>query len=650
MYMCNLIGNLGMIRSFLSKEDGGVAIISAVAMVGMIGTAGLALEYGNALLSKTTAQRAIDLAVYSAAVEYSESGDSVRMKATAASVLRTNGVDSVTLNLVLDGDTLLGTVGLAAPLGLTRVIRDNSSVDINVSATALLGPGEPACLVALDSEGTGINLRGGTTAEARNCATASAASVEATCGTKIVTTSLTYGSSSPPDICEWTTNVVKSDGEPAPIERKPATNPMADDPAIAKRAFLLAEASDPFPGGLASLPNSSGPDIDFSSTGNAKKIQDIRDEVASVPGCEAERSGSTWTVKCSGTSTHAFGEVEISGGASLNFVNESNSPDSQFLFQRIIHNGSQAEFGPGSYRITDGLTVNSLASFVSGMSFEIGAQSQNANAISVGGGATLNIGSDSVTSPSFKIDGNISVGGNGTLTMGPGSGLGSNFEIDGNIDIGGSGTLIMGSRTDAGSTFRIDGNIDTNGNSCFVLGAANEHFINGAIEAKGAGIFGEGIYAITGYVNFGTGGSSPCNGQQASLNAENVTFLIGGNNVPSNGNTCNRSSFCIGAGARNAVISAPNSGVFSNIAVMGPVNGSSGDATFAGGARDTSISGVLYFPEGRLTLSGGASVAGGTGGCLQLIAAEIELSGGTSAISDCLSGAGSQITQVRLIQ
>lgn len=648
--MCKVTGQLGIIRSFLAQEDGTVAIISAVAMVGMIGTAGLALEYGNALLTKTTAQRAIDLAVYSAAVEYSTSGDTTRMNATAASVLRTNRVDFETLNLVLEADTLRGTVVMSAPLGLTRVIRDDPSVDIGVSATALLGPGEPACLVALDPDGTGIELHGGTSVQAPTCGTASAASVDAPCGTNIVTSRLTYDSDTPPDICTTPNNVVTSDGEKPPIEREPATDPMADNPAIAAATGLLASASDLFPGGITAFPDSSGPDIRFSSTGNSKRIQEILDEVATVSGCEAEHAGSTWTVKCSGASTHAFGEVEISGGASLNFVNESGSSASQFHFQKIVHNGGQAEFGPGSYLITDGLTVNSSATFVSGMSFEIGAPSANGEAISVGGGGTLAMGPEAETGPSFRIGGNISVSGGATLTMGPASGVGSSFEVDGDIDIAGGATLIMGSRTDAGTQFNIEGNIESNGGSCFLLGAASEHFINGAIESQGAGIFGEGIYAVTEYINFGSGGSSLCDGQQASLNAENVTFLIGGNNVPSNGNTCNRSAFCISAGASNAVINAPDSGIFSDIAVMGPLNGSSGDATFAGGAWGTSISGVLYFPEGRLTLSGGASVAGGSDGCLQLIAAELDFSGGTSAISDCLAGAGSQTAEVRLIR
>jgi len=561
----------------------------------MIGTAGLALEYGNALLTKTTAQRAIDLAVYAAAVEYSESADATRMDATAATVLRVNGVDAETLELALEAGTLRGTVSTTAPLGLTRVIRDDSSVDIGVSATVKLGPGEPTCLMALESGGSGISLRGGTTLEAPNCAAASAASVEAGCGTRIITSRLTYNSNTPPDLCKSKNNVVTDDGDPAPIERQSPTDPLANAPPRAAATSRLATASN-----YNGPPDSSGPDIDFSSTGNSKKIEKIIDEVATVTGCSATHSGSSWTVSCTGAQPHSFGDITIGGGASLSFVNMSGSTASQFNFQSIDHGGSEATFGPGAYSITDGIEVGggATARFASRSSFDVGAPSPGGDAISVSGG----------------------------------------------------GTLIMGSKTAAASHLRIDGNISSGGGSCFLLGAADDHIINGAIESQGAGIFGEGTYAVTGYVDFGRGGSSFCNGQRTSLYAEDVTFLVGGNNVPSNGNTCNRSAFCIGAGSRDAVIQAPDNGVFSDIAIMGPLNTPGGDATFAAGASGTEISGLLYFPTGRLTLSGGASLAGGSGGCLQLIAAEIELSGGTSAVSDCLSSAGSQNAKIRLIK
>lgn len=336
---------------FLSQEDGSVAILSAVALVAMIGTAGLALEYGNALLVKNTTQRAIDLAVYSAAVEYTESGDKDRMKATAANVLRLNGVDPGTLEFEWPEGALRGKVSTSAPLGLTRVIRDDTSVEIGVSATALLGEEKQSCITALDSDGSGIDIRGTVSINAQDCPIASGSSIEARgCTYKITTSKLKYGSATKPDLCDSDNNVTTSDGDPAPIESGSPEDPLKDSDAREKASELLAAIS-----------GFDGPEITLS-----KKNEDPTDKVEEVEGCTAADNGSDgsiWTVSCGGKSEYEFGKITVESGYSLIFENKG-----KYLIGGDINieSSGSLKLGGGTYQIEGAIESNGAANLGGG--------------------------------------------------------------------------------------------------------------------------------------------------------------------------------------------------------------------------------------------------------------------------------------------
>lgn len=86
----------------------------------------------------------------------------------------------------------------------------------------------------------------------------------------------------------------------------------------------------------------------------------------------------------------------------------------------------------------------------------------------------------------------------------------------------------------------------------------------------------------------------------------------------------------------SAGLVAPSSGSTEDLAVLGPTSSTNtADASFAEGATATSISGVFYVPNGAFTESGGASVGNGTGQCLEVIASEVSLSGGTTLATTC---------------
>jgi hypothetical protein len=85
---------------------------------------------------------------------------------------------------------------------------------------------------------------------------------------------------------------------------------------------------------------------------------------------------------------------------------------------------------------------------------------------------------------------------------------------------------------------------------------------------------------------------------------------------------------------------------------VGPssASGITAGAAFTAGATGTSLSGVFYFPIGSMSLSGAANVGNGTGQCLELIASQVTLSGGTTLGSTCTGLGGQAATQLLVVK
>ena len=99
--------------------------------------------------------------------------------------------------------------------------------------------------------------------------------------------------------------------------------------------------------------------------------------------------------------------------------------------------------------------------------------------------------------------------------------------------------------------------------------------------------------------------------------------------------------FVIGAGFNHVTLSAPGSGTYENVTIVGPLQTCTGGVSLTEGASATTVDGALYFPIGPMALSGGASIGNGAGQCLEIVATQITLSGGTAiSASPCFAGAG----------
>ena len=74
---CNKPGRLRSLRSFVTHETGSVALMASLSLVAMVGAAGAALDYSDAVEAKTEYQTALDSAVLAGVVGSGEDDDKI---------------------------------------------------------------------------------------------------------------------------------------------------------------------------------------------------------------------------------------------------------------------------------------------------------------------------------------------------------------------------------------------------------------------------------------------------------------------------------------------------------------------------------------------------------------------------------------------
>lgn len=576
------------LSTFAHREDGGVAILVGLAAPVLLGFAGLGLEYSQLLVVRAEAQRTADLSSHAGAAAYARTGDEAAMRDAGQAIARLNGFADGEIVVLLDtsfptasGAAVRATITTPKALFLPRILGSDAGVDVVASAVAGALGGESSCIQALDPNGSGVTLSGGVSIQSNDCGVASNAKVEAPCGTSIITKTLTYDSNSLP-VTGGCNTIVQPGGGTTDISRRPTTDPLAgSDPIALASAQLARTAALPEP---AEMMTTTGPDINFDYSLNETKAQ------AAAAGCSAAftSSGNEWTFSCPGVSTVNLGTITTGGGITLRF-NPGASPNVVYnISGSILANGAKAEFAGGTYNVARGIKIGGGSDVFFGTGNNTGFRfgpSSSGDAIHLAGGADL-------------------------------------YMSDGGVDI-----------------FEVTGEIYSAGGSCMEIPPADLHEINGSINVSGAVRFGSGLYSINGYMHVGgkKGGSVWCDGETVSIEAQDTTFLVSANGPePTGDGECVGQAFCISAGYQNVRFKAPQSGSFADIAVVGPLDLSrTSGAKFAAGASGGMVSGAFYFPNGPITMSGGASASGGSGDCLQMIGAEVTLSGGTSIASEC---------------
>lgn len=644
----------------LSRDRrGSVSAISAALLFVLIGFAALVVEYGHALLTRSEDQRAADLAALGGAVVYSTTGSSATAQKAANNVAALNGIPSgdATFALVAsptgDGNQAVQVaVATPSPLVLAQVLGTGTSLPVSAGATAEIGQNSPACIIALNANGAGVALNGGTTISAPGCTVASNASVTAPCGTTVITPTVDYGGASPSEGCS---NIKPPPGKASvKLVHASTVDPLAGNAEVAAATGRLATVTNLTSPAKPTI--SHGGDITFGYT------QATTQSEVQADGCSATLSGSTWAVTCTGSS-FTFGNITLAGGITVNF-NVNGAAGTTYNFSGQISNtGTALNFGPGIFNVAQGITTGggTTTSFGAG-TFNIGPSTAACN-----GGGTYSICNTGTSltfgGPStFILAAGIYNAGGSVLTLGSGSTNSFNIgaSSDGNsLYMGGGATTTFGTATGASDLFQMAGNLDvvSGGGSCLTVGAAAEHDIKGNLATAGGTILGAGIYTVTGYVGLGTngGGDVTCGGQSVGLSAAGVTLVVGGGStVPASAGSCAGSAFCVAAGYNTVNITAPTSGATAELAMIGPVAPpvNTAGATFAEGASNTDISGAFYFPQGAVSLSGAATIGNSGGQCLELIGAEIDVTQGSAGGTTCtgMGGGSSAGAPVALVQ
>jgi len=561
----------------------------------LIGMSALALEYGGAVLAKVETQRVADLSANAGATAYARRQNVSDMTMAAQGVAILNGIARANVGVTLEpspvdpgSNAVRVTITTQRTLVLARVLNTRQYLDVEVDALAAAVAGGSACIQALSPSGSGVTLSGGTSVTADKCVVASNATVTAPCGTRITASSVNYNSTAAPSQCG---NVTMPRGGAAPLVKMVTPDPLAGAAALGLATARIAAVA-----AMTAPVVATGGDISFGWNQNSTRNQ------ATAVGCVATFASSTWTLTCPGRTTVNLRNITIGGGLTLNF-GSGGAATTVYNFSGGIQNsgGSVMLFASGIYNIARGIIVpdGARTEFATG-SFRVGP-ANGGNAIALSGGATL----------------------------------------------------VMGSPLANGGPFQIVGNTVTDGGSCLVVGAADNHDFRGYVSASGGVVFGAGVYTFDGYLHLGanSGGNVQCNGAMVGLRAIDVTIILSGRGVPTNGWQCRDQAFCTGGGYSNMVLRAPGTGPFAKLAVIGPQNTSvRSGAAFTSGASGGQISGTFYFPNGPISLSGGASASGGSSGCLQIIGSTVTLTGGTTLASECVAPVAGSQSGVRLLE
>ncbi len=649
----------------LRNRRGSVTILAATLFPVMIGMAGLATSYGDALLTKLKAQRIADAAAYAGAIAYNSLSTSTAITDAANRAATVNGISTGAMAASLvtspsgDGNSAIeATVTLTVDVGLTKLVSATSSVTVTANSYVELkglANGIP-CIIALSSGGTGVTLSGAGAITANACAvssdSATAPAVTVPNGTTITTPVV-----STPAALTTTqkTNIKPPSGTSAVSYLvKSVTDPLATKSAVTTAASHLSAV------GLLGNPTFSAPttgaSIAFDGTPTGKTYPS---------GCSGTpNSGSytsTYTVTCTGAGPFNFKNITLGGGISVTF---NDTTTATWNFSGYVQNsGASLTFnGAGAYSIANGLYTGggSTTAFNGSGTYNIGEYNG-----SCGDGRYYSICHTGSTltfaGPStFVLTNGLYDSGGETMTLGSGS-TNNSYQLGASaasylgsstggyaINMGGGSTVTLNDASGSGDQFQAIGSIGNGGGSCLALPATSAHDINGSISLGGGATLGTGVYTIYGYLSLGAGGGGAvsCGGTSVGLKGNGVTLVIGANSTVSCGGTS--VGLCITGGYSNVTLTAPTSGSTTNIAVMGPTSSSNtAGAILTAGASGASISGAFYFPYGAFTMGGGASVGGG--GCFEVIAEQVTLTAGTAVASTCSGLTGSTLLPYSLV-
>jgi hypothetical protein len=155
------------------------------------------------------------------------------------------------------------------------------------------------------------------------------------------------------------------------------------------------------------------------------------------------------------------------------------------------------------------------------------------------------------------------------------------------------------------------------------------------MNLQGAMTLAPGVYTMTGY--FAAGATAGGNVNGVGVAGSGVTIVYGGaypGTFSGSSPSCAGAGFCLGAGYSTVTLTAPTSGTYQQLVVVGPTVASGVTAgTLLTAGSGATLSGAFYTPNGQIYMNGGASAV--SGGCLEIIGSIIQVTQGASAATAC---------------
>lgn len=578
------------LRTLPSATDGGVSIIGAFSLIGMIGAIALSVELGQGYVALQANQRTADMAALGGANAYVGNRSETALLATANDIANANGAESgrVTARFIANYensgvDVIQVDVRSTIPLYFARILKSDASYSVKSTGVASLPSATtPACIIALDSSGKGVSVSGGASITAKDCAVSSNRATQVTGGSRITAGSLSTTGNLSVDggshvsakdvLYGGSVSVQAGSSITGAQSRRGVTvaDPLEGDARLASAFAALGTYTNP-----AKPSVSTGEDLTLGWYPTTMTFQ----------GRSATLVNGTWTFPAG---TYNIRNLNTQ---SLALVIQGPST--------VTVSGSVNIGGGGKVTIGDGpVSIAAPVNLSGGTSMTLGAGRHYLGRVTVGGGSFITLGAGDL-----DVDGPINITGGGSrMTVGAG-----NVTIGASggkgIELSGGGELRFGN-----GRFSTAGSIVTQGGSTLQIGETATHYINGDLDLRGTVILGRGLYLINGAFTNTTGGS---------ITGTDVSFILR-----------DQLTYAGGAGIN---LAAPGANSPWGIPGILFASMTTQATSFGGGAQGT-YSGALYFPRSDFTLSGGAGMSSS---CFTLIAKSVTVTSGPSATSIC---------------
>jgi hypothetical protein len=604
-------------------------VLVAATAAFLVAIGGVGLEIGNAYMTHTQNQRVADIAAFAGASAYMANINSTTaMTAAVQRIMALAGLGTGAANATVvtspsgDGNSAVKVqVTTSVPLALVSMIDNSVALSVHATSYAEVGNAGQACIIGLATSGNSVLEDGGATVSGTGCAVAGVKNITIQGGSHITALGLYAGGTVTNNSSTITTTPTANN-----INQNVSgiTDPVASNGAVSMAFSTVASLNSSNPGNTVSaptgLPSGTALSFSWSPSGPSDPTYPYYSGTGGVY--------NKGTLACT-----PYSSISVGGGISVRISAASSC--AYTVTGNVANNGTLLEIdgAASSWTIGGSVTVGG------GEAMSLGGAT---NTVWIGGGLTIGGGSTFTLGPSntVQIAGGISSGGSSISNL-----TAAIYQVAGTVTL--SGTFNWNTTGSSASTKFYTAPVTLgSGGGTFTFGSGNYYFYNSSISntltlSSGPTYFNNALLLIYGNITVSSGASLCGTPAPCSSGTSTMTVVSNGTHTFSGGST----SYIV-APAAGATYGIPG------IAFAGNYAGAAGTypQNFDGGTNGT-WGGVIYFPNSGLEFNGGASTTG-AGGCFELIASVVYLTGGTTTATTCSGFAASvsSSTVAKLVQ